>query len=122
MIVPMKKISLVVMGDKKREALKKLRKAGIVHIEITEGSGKKIDELKEQIALLESAVFLLSEKKNKNIEQKDITASEAVSAAKEITSLAEKKKAYLHCGNICFLSVCDANAGVALCKSVCRAI
>ena len=29
MIVPMKKISLVVMGDKKREALKKLRKAGI---------------------------------------------------------------------------------------------
>ncbi|MBQ7974943.1 MAG: hypothetical protein IJ300_04575, partial [Clostridia bacterium] len=96
MIVPMKKISLVVMGDKKREALKKLRKAGIVHIEITEGSGKKIDELKEQIALLESAVFLLSEKKNKNIEQKDITASEAVSAAKEITSLAEKKKAYLN--------------------------
>ena len=41
MIVPMKKVSLVVMGDKKREALKKLRKAGIVHIEITEASGKK---------------------------------------------------------------------------------
>ena len=88
------------MGDKKREALKKLRKAGIVHIEITEGSGKKIDELKEQIALLESAVFLLSEKKYKNIEQKDITASEAVSAAKEITSLAEKKKAYLNEQNL----------------------
>ena len=96
MIVPMKKISLVVMGDKKREALKKLRQAGIIHIEITEGSGKRIDELKEQVALLESAVFLLSEKKNKKVEQKDITASEAVSAAKEITSLAETKKAYLN--------------------------
>ena len=70
MIVPMKKISLVVMGDKKREALKKLRKAGIVHIEITEGSGKKIDELKEQIALLESAVFLLSEKKIRTLSKK----------------------------------------------------
>ncbi|MBE6790099.1 MAG: ATPase [Ruminococcaceae bacterium] len=96
MIVPMKKISLVVMGDKKREALKKLRKAGILHIEITEGTGKRIDELKEQISLLESASFLLSENKTKNVEQKDITALEAVSAAKEITSLAEKKKAYLN--------------------------
>jgi len=96
LIVPMKKISLVVMGDKKREALKKLRKAGILHIEITEGTGKRIDELKEQISLLESASFLLSENKTKNVEQKDITALEAVSAAKEITSLAEKKKAYLN--------------------------
>ena len=96
MIVPMKKISLVVMGDKKREALKKLRKAGILHIEITEGTGKRIDELKEQISLLESASFLLSENKTKNVEQKDITALEAVSAAKEITSLAENKKAYLN--------------------------
>lgn len=96
MIVPMKKISLVVMGDKKREALKKLRKAGILHIEITEGTGKRIDELKEQISLLESASFLLGENKTKNVVQKDITALEAVSAAKEITSLSEKKKAYLN--------------------------
>ena len=96
MIVPMKKISLVVMGDKKRDTLKKLRKAGILHIEITEGSGKRIDELKEQISLLESAIFILSEKKNKNIEQISITAPEAVSAAKEITLLTEEKKAYLN--------------------------
>lgn len=96
MIVPMKKIALMVMREQKRETLKKLRKAGILHIEITEGSGKRIAELKEQISLLESAVFILSEKKNKNVEQKDLTASEAISAAKEITSLAEEKKAYLN--------------------------
>ena len=30
MIVPMKKVSLMVMGDKKRETLKKLRKAGMI--------------------------------------------------------------------------------------------
>ena len=93
MIVPMKKISLMVMGDKKRETLKKLRKAGILHIEITEGSGKRIDELKEQIALLESAVFTLSEKKNKNVEQKEMSVAEAISAAKELTALSEEKKA-----------------------------
>ena len=92
MIVPMKKISLLVTGDKKRETLKKLRKAGIVHIEIAEGSGKRIDELKEQIALLESAAFTLSEKKNKNVAQNEISASEAVAAAQDIAGLSEEKK------------------------------
>ena len=43
MIVPMKKVSLMIMGDKKKETLKKLRKLGILHIEITEGSGKKLE-------------------------------------------------------------------------------
>ena len=57
MIVPMKKISLIVMGDKKAEALKQLRQLGIVHIEISEGSGRKLEELKEQITLLENAIF-----------------------------------------------------------------
>ena len=96
MIVPMKKISLVVTGDKKRETLKKLRKAGILHIEITDGSGKRIEELKERISLLESAVFILSEKKNKNAEQKDVSSAEALSAAKEINLSAEEKKACLN--------------------------
>ncbi len=95
MIVPMKKISLMVMGDKKRETLKRLRKAGILHIEITEGSGKKIGELKTQIALLENAVFVLSEKKNKNTVQKEISPSEALTAAEEIAHLTEAKKAAL---------------------------
>ena len=71
MIVPMKKVSLMIMGDKKKETLKKLRKLGILHIEITEGSGKKLEELKEQISLIESAIFSVSEKKNKNIEIKE---------------------------------------------------
>ena len=59
MIVPMKKVSLVIMGDKKEETLKKLRKLGIVHIEITEGSGERLLELKEQIDLLEGAIFIV---------------------------------------------------------------
>ena len=96
MIVPMKKISLMVMGDKKRETLKKLRKAGILHIEISEGSGKRIDELKEHIVLLENAVFTLSDKKYKNTEQQEISFEEAVNAAKELSSLTENKKTLLN--------------------------
>lgn len=96
MIVPMKKISLMVMGDKKRETLKKLRKAGILHIEITEGSGKRIDELKSRISLLESALFTISDKKNKNTPQEEISFENAVNAAQELTSLTEEKKALLN--------------------------
>ncbi len=96
MIVPMKKISLMIMGDKKKETLTKLRKLGIIHIEITEGSGKKIEELKEQIALLESAVFSVSEKKNKKIETKDASPDEVAEISKKIVSLTEEKKACLN--------------------------
>ena len=92
MIVPMKKVSLVIMGDKRKETLKKLRKLGIMHIEIAEGSGKRIDELKEQISLLESAAFSVSEKKNKNTTPIEADQSKALSIAKEIDSLAEEKK------------------------------
>ena len=49
MIVPMKKVSLIIMGDQKSETLKRLRKLGILHIESVEGSGKKLEELKERV-------------------------------------------------------------------------
>ena len=88
MIVPMKKVSLMIMGDKKKETLKKLRKLGILHIEITEGSGKKLEELKEQISLIESAIFSVSEKKNKNVAYNIFKSSENVNVE---TVLATKK-------------------------------
>ena len=59
MIVPMKKVSLIIREDKKDEALKKLRKLGIIHIEISEGSGERLSLLQEQIALLESTLFTI---------------------------------------------------------------
>ncbi len=92
MIVPMKKVSLIIMGDKKSDTLKKLRKLGILHIESAEGSGKKLEELKERVSLLESALFSVSEKKNKKIKQENIDIEKAFSVAKEIVSLEDEKK------------------------------
>ncbi len=92
MIVPMKKVSLIIMGDKKSETLKKLRKLGILHIESVEGSGKKLEELKERVVLLESALFSISEKKNKKIKQENIDAEKSISVSKEIVALEEEKK------------------------------
>ena len=91
MIVPMKKVSLITLGDKKTETLRNLRKLGIVHIEITGGSGERIGKLKEDISLLENAIYTVGKKKNAS--EKEIGPSEALSAAREIVSLADEKKA-----------------------------
>ncbi len=90
MIVPMKKVSLVIRENKKNETLKKLRKLGIVHVEITEGSGERLTFLREQIALLESAIFTIG--KNKNVEQKDVDTAQALSVATKIQALDTEKK------------------------------
>ncbi len=92
MIVPMKKVSLIIMGDKKSETLKELRKLGILHIESVEGSGKKLDELKERASLLESALFSISEKKNKKAKPQSIDAAQASEISKEIIALEDEKK------------------------------
>ena len=39
MIVPMKKVTLLIQGDKKEETLRTLRKLGLVQVEISEGAG-----------------------------------------------------------------------------------
>ena len=91
MIVPMKKVSLIILRDRRAETLKELRKLGIIHIEIAEGSGERLVKLQEEITLLENAVFTIG--KNKKAEEKAINVSESLSVAKEILSLAEQKKA-----------------------------
>ncbi len=90
MIVPMKKVSLIIRENKKNETLKKLRKLGIIHIEITEGSGERLALLREQIALLESAIFTIGKKKN--VEQKEVGTAEALSVATKVQALDAEKK------------------------------
>ena len=90
MIVPMKKVSLIIRGDKKDETLKKLRKLGIIHVEITEGASERLTALQEQVALLESTVFTIGKKKN--VEQKEVSATEALSVATQVAALDEEKK------------------------------
>ena len=90
MIVPMKKVSLIIRESEKDKTLKKLRSLGILHIEITEGTGERLVGLKEQVALLESAIFTIG--KIKNTEQKNVNAADALTIATEVNSLDEEKK------------------------------
>jgi len=46
MIVPMKKVSLVVLDRYKDSALKKLRSLGLVHVEQMQGNSEKLSEVK----------------------------------------------------------------------------
>ncbi len=93
MIVPMKKVSLITMGDKKTQTLKKLRKLGIVHIEISEGFGEKLNQYKEQITLLERVTFTIG--KTKGVEQKEEDTQKVLEFANEVDALTERKSACL---------------------------
>ncbi|MBQ3235384.1 MAG: ATPase [Clostridia bacterium] len=89
MIVPMSKVTIVILGNKKREALKVLQKLGLVHVEIFEGCGENLATLQEQIKLLESSVFAIG--KNNEVEQINISVEKALSIAKQIKNFEEEQ-------------------------------
>ncbi len=92
MIVQMKKVSLIISGGEKESALKKLRRLGVLHIEEMQGSGPRLGELEETVALLDSGIYTVSDKKNRNTPQKEADTAEAVSAARRIAELSEEKR------------------------------
>ena len=47
MIEPMKKVSVVLLNKEKEDALKALRKIGLVHLQRMEGSSEKLNAFKE---------------------------------------------------------------------------
>ena len=90
MIVPMKKICLITLGDKKTQTLSALRKLGLVHIEISEGSGEKLQNIKERISLLEGTLFRLG--KTKDVVQKEASLADVLHMAQELAELSEEQK------------------------------
>ena len=65
MIVPMKKISLVVLENTRVEALSALRKLGVVHVEKREASSQILTSLQDSLLRVKQAETLLSELKVK---------------------------------------------------------
>jgi len=96
MIVPMKKVSLVVLDSERKEVLKKLRKLSIVHLEQIKGSGKELDALKANYDIIQNSLALLADiklpKNHAFLEQKKVSVSEALEIAKNIAALFEQKK------------------------------
>lgn len=95
MIVPMKKIFLVVLDAEKKAALKKLRSAGLVHLEDIQGASTELTSLKTEYSKLESVCMQLSDLKV----PKDFSSKEKIEAADmselsdKVLELIERKKA-----------------------------
>src|SRR5574344_2544832 len=95
MIVPMKKVFLVVLEKERREALKSLRKLGVVHVEEVQGNSEQLSQLKDKITKIEKAVSILTEikiPKKSAPEQRSASSEEAVKIAESVIALSEEKK------------------------------
>lgn len=96
MIVPMKKVSLVVLEKEKKQALEKLRKLKLVHVEDLTGNGENLSKLKSTYDMMERAFFLISDikVKEKGVIQVSLTKEEAVEKASQFLELLSLKKNY----------------------------
>ena len=61
MIVPMKKVSIVVLAAHKRRALRKLESAGVMHVHTEAASGVEIDNVGEKAALVQRALGIVGD-------------------------------------------------------------
>ncbi len=97
MIVPMKKVSLVVLNKEKRESLEQLKKLGVVHLEQLEGKGEKLASFKEASSNAMVAESILGEIKlpKKMTAAVKLSNSEIAEKCKETLSLSEQKKKLL---------------------------
>ncbi|MDR1748315.1 MAG: ATPase [Spirochaetaceae bacterium] len=59
MIVPMKKVSIVVLDRERKTALKKLRSLGVLHPEKVEGAGSDLAAFRDSYGKIESALTIL---------------------------------------------------------------
>lgn len=95
MIVPMKKITLLVLAREQKEALEVLRKTGVVHVEKRNGSSPGITVLQNLISRVDSALSVLSDagadgkKAQKEYGERDA----ALSVADSILELRDKRRA-----------------------------
>lgn len=96
MIVPMKKVSLVVLEKEKKQALEKLRKLKLVHVEDLTGNGENLSKLKSTYDMMERVFFLISDikVKEKDVIQVSLTKEEAVEKASRFLELLSLKKNY----------------------------
>ena len=91
MIVPMKKVTLVLTEDSRQASLKVLRKAGVLHVERVPGEGRAPEELTDAADHLERALLALPKAKVK-IQKGSADRDSARGMADRIHALMEREK------------------------------
>jgi V/A-type H+-transporting ATPase subunit I len=89
MIVPMKKVALVVLERERDGALRSLRKLGVLHVERRDAASPGITELQGRIARLDQAHSILVEHKGPRVKTgaTDLSAADALSVADRVLDL-----------------------------------
>ena len=98
MIEPMKKVSVVILNKEKEDALKALRKIGLVHLQKMEGSSEKLNAFKEYTANAIVSESILGEiKLPKNImkQKHPLEDSKVVELCRQVVQKSERKKQLL---------------------------
>ncbi len=98
MIEPMKKVSLVILNKEKEEALKALRKIGLVHLTKIEGSSEKLNAFKEYTnnAVVSESILgeIKLDKKAKKLAPK-LSDEKLIELCKDIVQKSDRKKQLL---------------------------
>ena len=95
MILPMKKVSIVLLNKDRENALKELRKAGLVHLEKVEGSSDKLSSYKEAFNNALTTEAILGEikvPKKAKIADVQLNDDQVVSLCAEVCKKADEKK------------------------------
>ena len=100
MIVPMKKVSLVVLNNERKDALTQLKKVGVVHLEQIDGSSEQLSLYKEASNNAVTANAILSDikvakKKSFSSTVKTLSNDEVVAKCKHVIDISDKKKKLL---------------------------
>jgi V/A-type H+/Na+-transporting ATPase subunit I len=95
MIEPMKKVSIVILDKERENALRQLRKIGLVHLEKIEGSSEKLTAYKEtlsNIIVTESVLGEIKLPKTSKVLINKISNDEVVNLCKDVVTKSERKK------------------------------
>ncbi len=98
MIEPMKKVSVVILNKEKEDALKALRKIGLVHLSKLEGSSEKLNAFKEYTGNAIVSESILGEiKLDKKAKKYKVTLedSKVVELCRQVVTKSERKKQLL---------------------------
>ena len=98
MIEPMKKVSVVLLNKEKEEALKSLRKIGLVHLEKLEGSSEKLNAFKEYTnnALVSESILGEIKLPKKSKKQKvELSDARVIQLCSDVVTKSERKKQLL---------------------------
>lgn len=92
MIVPMKKVFILLLDSDKNDALNRLKDIGVVHLEDMNGSGDKLSNLQSERDMVSRSLTILPDLKKKDFKGVSYGKEEALEITKRIISLSDELK------------------------------